>query len=264
MSKMRIPDSQAPIAVFDSGLGGISVLKELTKELPGEDFWYFGDSANAPYGTRPEEEIRRLTMDKTEMFIEAGVKALAVACNTATSAAVRAIRELHPDLPVVGIEPAIKPAVLEKPNSRILVMATPMTLKMEKFHRLMAQYEDRAEIIPLPCPGLMELIEKGCLDGPEMEKYLTDLFGRYLEEPIDSIVLGCTHYPFARSAIRKLFGERVRIYDGGAGTARELARRIREAGLLKESSQPGKIFFENSRGTEEEIELCWKLYRAEI
>jgi glutamate racemase len=253
-----------PIAVFDSGLGGISVLKELTKILPEEDFWYFGDSANAPYGTKPEEEIRRLTLDKVDYFMESGVKAIAVACNTATSAAVRIIREQHPELPVVGIEPAIKPAVLGKPNSRILVMATPMTLKMEKFQRLMSQYEDQGTIIPLPCPGLMELIEKGCLNGPEMEQYLTNLFGSYLTEPVDSIVLGCTHYPFARATIEKLFGGRVQIYDGGAGTARELARRIRVAGLEKKNGGPGKIVFENSRETAKEIELCWQLYRAEI
>lgn len=264
MKITEIRNSGAPIAVFDSGLGGISVLKELTKILPYEDFWYFGDSKNAPYGTKPEEEIRRLTLDKTEYFIECGVKALAVACNTATSAAVRCIREMHPDLPVVGIEPAIKPAVLAKKGSRILVMATPMTLKMEKFHRAMAQYEDQAEIIPLPCPGLMELVEKGCLEGEEIDDYLKNLFKDYLTAPIDSIVLGCTHYPFVRGAVEKLFGGKVQIFDGSAGTARELARRVREAGLLKEGTKPGKIYFENSLGTEEEIELCWRLYRAEI
>ena len=257
-------NSDAPIAVFDSGLGGISVLKELTKILPYEDFWYFGDSKNAPYGTRPEEEIRQLTLERTEHFISSGVKALAIACNTATSAAVRRIRELYPQLPVVGIEPAIKPAVLAKEGSRILVMATPMTLKMEKFHRLMAQYEDAAQIIPLPCPGLMDLVEKGCLEGPRMDAYLKGLFQDYLDTPIDAIVLGCTHYPFVRKSVQKIWGENVRIFDGGAGTARELARRIGEAGLLKDGTEPGRIYFENSLGTEEEIELCWRLYRAEI
>lgn len=255
-------NSDAPIAVFDSGLGGISVLKELTRILPYEDFWYFGDSKNAPYGTRPEDEIRRLTLDKTEQFIESGVKALAVACNTATSAAVRRIRELHPELPVVGIEPAIKPAVMAKENAKVLVMATPMTLKMEKFQRLMAAYEDRAEIFPLPCPGLMELVEKGCLEGPEMDAYLRHLFRDYQEKEIDSIVLGCTHYPFVKGAVKKFWGENVQIFDGGAGTARELARRVREAGLLKAGTAPGKIYFENSLGTEEEIALCWRLYHV--
>lgn len=264
MKRTGTRNSDAPIAVFDSGLGGISVLKELTKILPYEDFWYFGDSKNAPYGTRPEWEIRQLTLDRTEYFIESGVKALAVACNTATSAAVRRIRELHPELPVVGIEPAIKPAVLAKENSKVLVMATPMTLKMEKFQRLMAEYEDRADIIPLPCPGLMDLVEEGCLEGPKMDGYLGKLFKTCLDEPIDAIVLGCTHYPFVRKAVQKFWGENVQIFDGGAGTARELARRIREAGLLKTGTMPGNIYFENSLGTEEEIELCWRLYRAEI
>lgn len=255
---------ELPIAVFDSGLGGISVLRELTKLMPDEDFWYFGDSANAPYGTRPREEIRRLTLDKVEYFMDAGIKALAVACNTATSAAVRVIREMYPGFPVVGIEPAIKPAALENPGGRVLVMATPMTLQMEKFHRLLHAYENTAEIIPIPCPGLMELIERGCLAGPELGGYLAGVFDGYLDLRVDGIVLGCTHYPFARAEIEKLFGPEVKLYDGAQGVARELARRIREAGVMKQDGGPGKIRFENSLNTEEEIRLCWELYRANI
>ena len=151
-----------PIAVFDSGMGGISVLKEMTRLMPEEDFIYFGDSVNAPYGTKSLEEIRRLTIGHIRYFIEEkSAKAIAVACNTATSAAVRILREMYPDVPLVGVEPAIKPAVNACPNARILVMATPRTLAEEKFHNLEHIYEEQASIYPLPCPGLMEFVERG-------------------------------------------------------------------------------------------------------
>ena len=141
------------IAVFDSGVGGISVLRELTKIMPNEDFIYYGDSANAPYGTKTLEEVRKLTCEHARrLLFEEGAKGLVVACNTATSAAVRVLREMYPEIPIVGIEPAVKPAVLCKENPRVLVMATPMTIREEKFHKLMDRYTNQGEIIPLPCP----------------------------------------------------------------------------------------------------------------
>src|SRR5699024_10990328 len=142
-----------PIAVFDSGMGGISVLKEMVRLMPEEDFIYFGDSLHAPYGTKTTEEVRRLTIERITDFIEnKHAKAIAVACNTATSAAVAILRQMYPDVPLVGVEPAIKPAVFACEHPRVLVMATPITLKEEKFHNLEALYDDKAEIYPLPCP----------------------------------------------------------------------------------------------------------------
>ena len=132
-----------PIAVFDSGVGGISVLKELVRQMPNEDFLFFGDSANAPYGTKPTEEVRRLTIEATQRFMEAGAKGVTIACNTATSAAVRTLRQMYPDFPIVGIEPALKPAVEHCPGEKVLVLATPVTIREEKFHRLFESLRER-------------------------------------------------------------------------------------------------------------------------
>lgn len=246
----------SPIGVFDSGVGGISVLKELVKQMPDEDYLYLGDSDNAPYGTKPLEVVRELTLRNIETLINKGAKAIAVACNTATSAAVADLRRMYPKLPLVGIEPAIKPAVLYKEGSRIIVMATPMTLMLEKFKRLMDTYKDKAEIIPLSCPGLMEFVELGNLSGDDLHKYLTELFWPVSNKKIDSIVLGCTHYPFVKSAVKKVVGEEVAIFDGGEGTARELKRRLSNAGLLRNSDRKGQVTFINSRNTKEELRLC--------
>ena len=147
-----------PIGVFDSGMGGISVLKELYKIMPQEQYIYFGDSKNAPYGTRSPEEIRELTIANVEFLLDQGAKGIVVACNTATAVAVRILRGMYPDIPLVGIEPAIKPAALQPGHRTILVMATPMTIKGDKYRNLMMRYEQKADIIGLPCPGLVEFL----------------------------------------------------------------------------------------------------------
>lgn len=253
----------SPVGVFDSGVGGISVLRELVKIMPEENYIYFGDSVNAPYGTKTLEEVRELTIRNVEHLMELGAKSVVVACNTATSAAVAILRKKYPQLPLVGIEPAIKPAAMEKPGARIVVMATPMTLRQEKFQNLMAKYEEQIQIVPLPCPGLMEFIERGDLEGEDLRKYLTELFWSVNHEPVDGVVLGCTHYPFARKLIQEILGRQVTIYDGGAGTAREMKRRLMEAGLLRASESPGRVEFLNSRSTEQELELCERLLWGE-
>ena len=159
-----------PIGVLDSGLGGISVLRELVKLMPGEDFIYYGDSANAPYGTRTPEEVIDLTKKDVEFLLERGAKAIVVACNTATSVAIKELRAAYEEiLPVIGIEPALKPAVKAKEHSKVVVMATPMTLSQTKFNSMMHIYEDDANIIKMPCPGLVEYIESGVLDGPVLD-----------------------------------------------------------------------------------------------
>lgn len=267
---MRIIDAQMqmrkrqPIGVFDSGVGGISVLKELMKIMPNENYIYLGDSRNAPYGTKTLEEVRRLSFHNTRLLLEEGAKGLVVACNTATSAAVRIMRGMYPKLPIVGIEPALKPAALQREHPRVLVMATPMTVQQEKFGQLMARYEKRADIYPLPCPGLMEFIEAGDLDSGRLHRFLEELLAPYLDKGLDSVVLGCTHYPFAREIIQEIVGAGVTIFDGGAGTAREMKRRLAEAGLLSPSAEKGWVKFENSLATMEELALCWRLLEREI
>jgi glutamate racemase len=249
-----------PIGVFDSGMGGISVLRELVKIMPGEDYLYLGDSKNAPYGTKKLEEVRELTIHNVRYLMEQGAKGVVVACNTATSAGVAVLRQMYPEFPLVGIEPAIKPAAVEHPGSRIVVMATPMTLCQEKFQKLMKRYETQIQVVPLPCPGLMEFVERGDLDGEDLRRYLTELFWSVSQERIDGIVLGCTHYPFVRAMIQEIAGKDVAIYDGGPGTAREMKRRLEEKGVLREKSTVGKVRFINSRDTKEELELCEKLF----
>lgn len=255
-----VPEKKNPIAVFDSGVGGISVLRELTRIMPQEDFIYFGDSKNAPYGTKELAEVRRLTVACAESLFEEGAKGLVVACNTATSAAVRTLREMHPDIPIVGIEPALRPAALSMEHPRVLVMATPMTIREEKFHSLMACYEDEADVIPLACPGLMDFIERGDIDGDDLHRYLEDLLYSYSGNRVDAAVLGCTHYPFVRKQIERVLGDRVRIFDGGEGTAREMRRRLDVAGLLRGEDRQGSIDFRNSLDDENKLELCHRLY----
>ena len=253
-----------PIGVFDSGVGGISVLRELIRVMPNENYIYLGDSKHAPYGTKPLETVRELTFENARLLLAQGAKGLVVACNTATSAAVRLMRSTYPQLPIVGIEPALKPAALQKEHPRVLVMATPMTVQQEKFRQLMARYEEKAEIYPLPCPGLMEFVEAGELEREKLHDFLLELLGPYLDKKLDSVVLGCTHYPFARKMIQNIVGDTVTIFDGGAGTAREMRRRIAVADLLNPSEEHGWVKFENSVATEEELALCRRLLEWEI
>ena len=232
------------IAVFDSGVGGISVLRHLRRVMPGERYLYFGDSANAPYGTKTKAQVRELTFAAAETLRNKGIKALVVACNTATSAAINELRAAYPDLIVIGIEPALKLAVDCFPGGRIGVMATPMTLKEEKFANLMHRYGETCIVHKIPAPGLVELIESGGADFPETEELLRKLFAPYMGQ-LDALVLGCTHYPFAAKAISKVLGEGVTLLDGGDGTARETRRRLTEAGLLEEGA--GKLVITNSK-----------------
>lgn len=243
-----------PVGVFDSGVGGISVLREMVRELPREDFYFFGDSLHAPYGTKTMDEVRRLTLENVVRMREYGIKAIVVACNTATSAAISRLRELYTEMPVVGIEPALKPAVLEKENAHVLVMATQATVKANKFRELLARFEEQAEVTPVGCPGLMEFVEAGTLEGPKLEAYLRELLAPYLAMEIDAVVLGCTHYPFVKKTIQKVLGPGPHLIDGSRGTARELKRRLEREDLLTDRPGPGKVTFEESMP--EKIALC--------
>lgn len=240
-----------PIGVFDSGVGGISVLRELVAQMPNENYIFFGDSKNAPYGTKTLKEVQQLTCQDAEYLLSLGVKALVVACNTATSAAIKILRARYPDMPVIGIEPALKPAVHAKEHPRVLVLATPMTLREEKFQALMQKFEAEAEILPLPCPGLVEFVEQGELDGNRLENFLQELFAPYVKIPVDCVVLGCTHYPFVRGTIQKVLGSHVRVFDGGEGTARETQRRLEECGLRNPSQEKGHIALYNSLASQQ-------------
>ena len=232
------------IAVFDSGVGGISVLRHLVRILPGERFVYYGDSANAPYGSRSTQEVRALNLAAVgKLLAEYPLKALVIACNTATAAAVNDVRAAHPELIVVGIEPALKVAADHFPGGRVGVLATEVTLREEKFDTLLHRFDENVTISKIPAPGLVELVEHGKVDAPETEALLRKVLGPYLGK-LDAVVLGCTHYPFARNAIRRVLGDDVVLLDGGEGTARETRRRLEQAGLLENGG--GEVILRNS------------------
>ena len=248
----------SPIGVFDSGMGGVSVLRKLSRVMPGEDFIYFGDSLNAPYGTKSKDEIRELTEKAFDYLREKGCKAVVIACNTATSAAAKHLREKHPDYAIIGLEPALKPAALSMDYPRVLAMATPLTLKEEKFNKLMAQYEDKAEFIKLPAPKLVEFIESGDFDSEAEIAYLEEILSPYRGNKVDAVVLGCTHFPFARKNIQRILGDEVLVFDGGLGAARQTRRVLEGKGLLNGKEVGGTVTFLNS--IPEKIEIAEKLF----
>ena len=254
----KVYGKNSPIGVFDSGMGGVSVLRKLSRIMPGEHFFYFGDSANAPYGTKSKDEIKNLTEKAFDYLREKGCKAVVIACNTATSAGAKHLREKHPDYPIIGLEPALKPAALSMDYPKVLAMATPLTLKEEKFLNLMSQYEDKAEFIKLPAPKLVEYIESGELDSKEEIAYLEEILAPYKNGKVDAVVLGCTHFPFARKTIQKILGEDVLVFDGGLGAARQCRRVLEGKNLLNGKEEGGTVVFENS--IPEKTEIAKKLF----
>ncbi len=238
-----------PVGFLDSGLGGVSVLGEALRVLPEENFIYFGDTRNIPYGDKPPETVYQYTHDAVEKLIRLGCKAIVIACNTATSVAAAQLRQELP-LPIIGMEPALKPASLLPGDGRVLVMATRNTLKLPKFQALMELYGKDA--IPLPCSGLMECVEDGQLSGPRVEALLQELFAPYQSVNIKAVVLGCTHYPFLRKTISRFFSPETALVDGNLGTAKQLRRRLEEENLLS-SGPGGKVTFHSSLEGEEPI-----------
>ena len=246
--------STSPIGVFDSGLGGISVVRQMVKDMPGEHVLYFGDSANAPYGTKTPEQVRALSFDIMEHFVKQGVKAVVIACNTATSAAVNDLRERY-DIPIIGMEPALKIAcdrgdVPSDPHhipQRVIVAATPLTLRERKFAKLMDRFDSDNEIYKEPCPDLVEIVESGRLDDHDLVmRTLHGYFDQYDLDRIDSVVLGCTHFVFYRDYFRELLPERAAIIDGNEGTVRHLGVVLESLGKLAPEDAIGSVELANS------------------
>ena len=250
-------DKHSYIAVFDSGVGGVSVLRELRALLPRERFYYFGDSANAPYGRKTTEEVRALTLAAGKKLLEDhDCKALVVACNTATAAAITDLRERYPDRIIVGIEPALKLACDRHPGGTIGIMATDVTLREQKLAALMERVKRDCTVLRVQAPGVVELVEAGKCDTAEAVALMETLLGPYAAD-LDALVLGCTHYPFMKKAMAQVLGDGVELLDGGEGTARETKRRLAEAGLLNDGE--GELFVENSSGNPEKIRLILAL-----
>lgn len=255
-----MPTPNDYIAVFDSGVGGISVLRHLRRELPSERFLYFGDSANAPYGTRPAEEILALTMAAAENLIGRGIKALVLACNTATAVAAKPLRLKYPDTIIIGIEPAVKLASSKFPEGNFGILATPVTLKQGKLERLLSRCPEGCHVVKLPAPGLVELVESGNANSDQTRQLLEPLLAPYAGK-LDAVVLGCTHYPFAARTISDILGKQCLLLDGGPGTAAHTRHRLEEAGLLRQGA--GELLIENSAGDPRLIALCHRLLEEE-
>ena len=242
-------DKTAPIGVFDSGMGGISVLGELQRYMPTENYIYYGDSANAPYGAKSTQELIELSIHVSDYLIEQGVKAIVIACNTATSAAVQVLREKY-DIPIIGMEPALKPAVKGTENGRVAVMATEVTLREKKFSELMNQLDSACPIEKVPCPDLVPLVEEGLVRGEMIENAIKRCFTGVNIEEVSSVVLGCTHFVFLKEAVKAVLGDHVQIYDGNFGTVRHLRNKLSKLGQLNTDNERSEIKIINSLSQE--------------
>lgn len=230
--------AEAPIGVFDSGIGGLSVLKYIHACLPNEQLLYFADSGFAPYGGRPESEIVARSLAIAEFLLQFNAKALVVACNTATAAAIRAIRERYPALPVVGVEPGLKPAAAVTKTGTVGVMATKGTLSSDKFHQLREQISAATNVVflPQPCIGLADQVEKGELHSAATATLVRGYVEPLIEQGADTLVLGCTHYPFVLPLIEEILARvttrPIAVVDTGEPVARQLVRLLSERALL--------------------------------
>ncbi|WP_321350637.1 glutamate racemase [Halopseudomonas oceani] len=221
----------APIGVFDSGVGGLSVLREIRRLLPGEDLLYVADSGHVPYGEKPPEAIRERSMRIAEFLIAQGARALVLACNTATAAAVNELRSTF-DMPIIGMEPAVKPAAAVTRNGKVGVLATTGTLQSAKFAALLDRFARDVQVLTQPCPGLVECVERGDLQGPEVRVLLQTYLAPLMQAGCDTVILGCTHYPFLKPLLRELLPEDIQLVDTGEAVARQLQARLLESSVV--------------------------------
>nr|WP_294977686.1 glutamate racemase [uncultured Pseudomonas sp.] len=224
----------APIGVFDSGVGGLSVLHEIRARLPNESLIYLADCGHVPYGEKTPDYIRERCRAIAEFLLARGAKALVLACNTATAAAAADLRELYPQVPIVAMEPAVKPAAEATRSGVVGVLATTGTLKSARFAALLDRFAGDVRVITQPCPGLVERIEAGDLSGPQTRELLRHYVEPLLAEGCDTLILGCTHYPFLRPLLRELVADDISLIDTGAAVARQLERLLRVRELLAE------------------------------
>jgi glutamate racemase len=235
--------ADAPIGVFDSGVGGLSVLRHIRAQLPHEHLLYFADSGFAPYGNKPEQVVAERSLAVAQFLVAQGAKALVVACNTATVAAIKLLRAHYPAMPIVGVEPGLKPAAAATRNGKVGVIATNVTIAGEKFLVLRDQISSAsgAQFLLQGCPGLVEQIERGQLDDPATQAMLERFIAPLIQQGADTLVLGCTHYPFVLTAIERIVaqhaGGQVVLVDTGHAVARQLARLLTAAGTLNPSNE---------------------------
>lgn len=234
------------IGVFDSGIGGLSVLQKIREQLPNEDLIYVADSGHAPYGNKPREFIEARAFAISEFLLAQDIKALVIACNTATYAVAEKLRSHFVHVPIFAMEPGIKPAVLATQTGVIGTLATESTLSSEKFKKLVDEFAIDKKVLIQPCYGLVELIERGDLTSLQTRQLLEKYIHPLLEQNVDTIVLGCTHYPFVRELIADIAGKNVTIIETGEAVAKHLQKRLTEQNLLNNAKKLGEISFWSS------------------
>jgi len=234
----------SPIGIFDSGMGGISVLKECIKLMPYENYIYYGDSKNAPYGIKSNEDIIKYSTEICNFLVSKGVKAIIIACNTATSVSVKILREKF-SIPIIGMEPAVKPALVSA-NKKILVLATDVTLKEKKLKNLIEKYDKNNFTVKIPCAKLVEIVENGLIDDINTEKIIKDCFKNINFNNVSTIVLGCTHFIFLKKNFESILGKSINIIDGNYGTVKNLKNILEKNNLLNNSDILGNVEILNS------------------
>jgi len=240
---MTSPSPSQPVALYDSGVGGLSVLRAARSALPHESLLYFGDQAKVPYGSRSLEELRAIAEASARFLLSQGAKLIVVACNTASAAALKHLRAVFPDVPFVGMEPAVKPAAEQTHTRKVGVLATPSTFQGELYASVVERFAKDVEIFQSTCPGLVSQIEKARLFTPKTRRILEEAVLPMLDAGADTLVMGCTHYPFVIPLIESIAAGRARVIDPAPAVARQTARVLAERGLLNPSPQEGSLRF---------------------
>ena len=253
----------APIGVCDSGVGGLTVLRAVRSLLPDEDLIYFADQANVPYGNRSLNEVRGLAEGAASFFVSQGAKLIVIACNTASAAALKHLRGLFPDYPFVGMEPAVKPAAEQTLSGKVGVLATPSTFQGELYASVVERFAHDVELYQATCPGLVQQIENGHLNTPQTRKILEDALEPMLQEGVDTLVMGCTHFPFVIPLISEIAGGEVNVIDPAPAIARQVKRVLETRGLLRERKNAGEMVFWTSGDAEKMQVLLPKLIAVE-
>lgn len=252
----------SPIGVFDSGVGGLSVLRVLRQQLPGLPVIYFADQGHVPYGPRPMEEIQEFSEGITRFLLGKGCRLIVVACNTASAAALHSLREAFPEVPFVGMEPAVKPAAETTRTGVVGVLATPATFQGRLYASVVERFAQGVTVLQDTCPGLVQQIEKGDLAGPETRRILEEALQPMLARNVDTVVMGCTHYPFVIPLIEQIVGEGVRVIDPAPAIARQAARLL---GELPESAASGVLYCTSGEAAEfERVRACFGLEPGEV
>ncbi len=235
------PGIPAPIGIFDLGIGGLSVLRHIHEQLPAHPIYYVGDQVHVPYGPRTLAEVREFSIGITRFLLAKGARIIVVACNTASAAALHPLRELFPDVPFVGMEPAVKPAASHTHSGYVGVLATPATFQSELFASVVERFAQGVTILQSTCPGLVEEIEAGRVDQPAARKILQEAIEPMLQKGVDSIVLGCTHYPFALKQIREIAGPNVDVIDPSPAIARQTRRVLEQQGWVNDTGEKADV-----------------------